>query len=551
VNRPFMRAILSLLVLLVLVACGAGAEPEPTAVPEPTDVPASPVPEATEEPEPTETAEPTETPEPTATPSNAVSSLNDVESAVIQIVAQGTFIDPAEGLQQNAAGAGSGFIISEDGLALTNNHVVTGAAILQVYVGGDDEPRNARVLGVSECSDLALIDLEGDDYPYLEWFEDDADVGLDVYAAGFPLGDPEFTLTRGIISKERAGGETEWASVDYVLEHDATINPGNSGGPLVDPNGKVVGVNYAGASSVNQYFAISAEEAIPLVEELKEGDVNSIGINGSAVTDGSSIFGIWVASVKSGSPADETRIEPGDILTRMEGLDLALDGTMADYCDILRSHEPTDTLTVEVLRFETEEYLEGQINGRVLETSFSFAQELEEEVSEETGDTPNAESYEEYTVVSDESGQLSMEVPVEWSDVNGAQWTVDDQPVGTALSAAPSLDDFYGTWTTPGVFFGASRTLLDSFDEAGLLDDTSFEGTCEYDGRYEYADALYTGLYDVWLNCDGTGTTFLVLTAVPEDRSFLALVQVQVVSDKDLDALDRILASFIVSGDLE
>ncbi len=494
-NRPFIRAILSVMILLGVVACGAGAQPQPTPAVEPTEVSASPTPrpEPTDEPEPTATTEPTATAEPTATPSNAVSDLDDVQSAVIQIVAQGTFIDPAEGLQQNAAGAGSGFIISEDGLAVTNNHVVTGAAILKVYVAGEDEPRNARVLGVSECSDLAVIDLEGDDYPYLEWYEDRASVGLDVYAAGFPLGDPEFTLTRGIISKARAGGETEWASVDYVLEHDATINPGNSGGPLVDENGHVVGINYAGASSVNQYFAISAAEAIPLVEQLKEGDVNSIGINGSAVSDGSSIFGIWVASVKSGSPADETRIKAGDILTRMEGLDLALDGTMADYCDILRSHDATDTLSVEVLRFDTEEYLEGQINGRVLETSFSFAQELEEEVSEETGDEPNTDSYSEYTAISDETGQLSMEVPVEWSDVNGASWTVDEQSVGVALSAAPSIDDFYGSWTTPGVFFGASRTLLDSYDEATLLDDTSFEGTCEYDGRYDYEDALYTG----------------------------------------------------------
>jgi serine protease Do len=544
VNRSLLRVLVSLLLVFGLVACGAGAEPEPTATPEPepTDIPASPTPE------PTETTEPTATPEPSPTPSNAVMELTDVENAVIQIVAQGTFIDPAEGLLQNAAGAGSGFIISEDGLAVTNNHVVTGAAILQVYVGGEDDPRNARVLGVSECSDLALIDLEGGDYPYLEWFDGEIDVGLDVYAAGFPLGDPEFTLTRGIISKERAGGETEWASVDYVLEHDATINPGNSGGPLVDENGRVVGVNYAGASSVNQYFAISSDEAIPLLDELREGDVNSIGINGSAVYDG-----IWVASVKSGSPADRTRLQPGDIITRMEGLDLALDGTMADYCDILRSRDADDTLSIEVLRNETEEYLEGQINGRELELSFSFAQTLEEDVPDENGETSgsDADVYEEYTVISDESGQLSMEVPVEWSDVNGAQWTVDEQPVGTALSAAPSLDDFYGTWTTPGVFFGASRTLLDSYDEAGLLDDTSFEGTCEYDGRYDYQDALYTGLYDLWLNCDGTGTSFLVLTVVPEDRSFLALVQVQVVSDKDLDALDRILSSFIVSGSLE
>ncbi|MEI2690512.1 MAG: serine protease [Anaerolineae bacterium] len=71
-------------------------------------------------------------------------------------------------------------------------------------------------------------------------------MGLDVYAAGFPLGDPEFTLTRGIVSKARADGETDWASVDSVLEHDASINPGNSGGPLITGDGKVIGVNYAG-----------------------------------------------------------------------------------------------------------------------------------------------------------------------------------------------------------------------------------------------------------------------------------------------------------------
>ena len=75
----------------------------------------------------------------------------------------------------------------------------------------------------------------------------------------------------GIISKEAANGETNWASVDQVFEHDATINPGNSGGPLVDANGQVVGVNYAGASGVDQYFAISQAEAISIIEQLRAG----------------------------------------------------------------------------------------------------------------------------------------------------------------------------------------------------------------------------------------------------------------------------------------
>ena len=74
---------------------------------------------------------------------------------MVQIVAEGSFIDPEFGLQLNAAGSGTGFIIDESGIAVTNNHVVTGAAFLQVYIQGDSQPRNARVLGVSECSDLA------------------------------------------------------------------------------------------------------------------------------------------------------------------------------------------------------------------------------------------------------------------------------------------------------------------------------------------------------------------------------------------------------------
>ncbi|WP_343390223.1 serine protease [Candidatus Amarobacter glycogenicus] len=139
----------------------------------------------------------------------------------------------------NAAGRGSGFIIDPSGIAVTNNHVVTGAALLKVWVGGESQPRNARILGVSGGADLAVIDIEGDGFPYLDWYTGSVDVGLDVYAAGFPLGDPEYTLTRGIVSKARTSGETSWASVDDVIEHDATINPGNSGGPLLTSDGKL------------------------------------------------------------------------------------------------------------------------------------------------------------------------------------------------------------------------------------------------------------------------------------------------------------------------
>jgi S1-C subfamily serine protease len=325
----------------------------------------------------TNTETPATTPATSDTPSatqsgGGISNLGDAQNAVIQIESQGTFVDPQVGLVVNGAGRGSGFIIDPSGVAVTNNHVVTGSALLKVWVGGVQH--NAQILGVSECSDLAVIKIDGGPYPFLNWYDGQVKTGLEVYAAGFPLGEPQFSLTKGIISKEKADGQTSWASLDYVLGHDATINPGNSGGPLITADGQVVGINYSSLKSANQYFAIDEKTARPVVDELTKGnDIDSIGINGTAVTSNDGSFsGIWVSSVKSGSPADKAGVQPGDILYQMENLVLATDGTMKDYCSILRTHKPADTLGLSVIRFGTGELLEGQLNGRVLAVTRKF-----------------------------------------------------------------------------------------------------------------------------------------------------------------------------------
>ncbi len=482
----------------------------------------------------------------------AINSLDDLQKAVIQIEAQGTFIDPEEGVQYDSAGRGTGFIIDEDGHAVTNNHVVTGAALLKVWIGGESKPRNAKILGVSECSDMAVIDIEGSGYPYLEWFGGAVRPGLDVYAAGYPLGDPEFTLTRGIVSKARADGETDWASIDSVIEHDATINPGNSGGPLVTADGKVVGINYAG-SDTNQYFAIARAEALPVIARLlQDQDVDSIGINGTALlTD--EFSGIWVASVQSGSPADKAGLKAGDLIVALEGLTLATDGTMADYCDVLRTHSPGDTLSLEVVRASTEEYLEGQVNGRALEPSFSFAQTLGAEVEASSGAGESSAPAYEYTTLVDIENAIQFEVPTAWDDTDDSTWLFDDEVVGSALSASPNYDDFLNTYDTPGVFFGASEVLAERFTVDSLLD--RFKGNndeldCTYEGRDSYEDALYTGFYDYYSDCGDIGSTIIDLVAEPEDQSFLMWLNIQVVDDADLDALDHILNSFQVIGTL-
>lgn len=528
------------IILLFVVACGGGEVPEtPEPLPQPTTTAVTVV-VVTSTPEPT-----AEATEPPAAAAGAIASLEEVKQATIRIEAQGSFVDPA-GERTSVAGSGSGFIVDPSGIAVTNNHVVSGAALLRVWVGGESEPRNARILGVSECSDLAVIDLEGEGYRYLEWYDGAIQTGLGVYTAGFPLGDPEFTLTSGIVSKERADGETSWASVDAVIEHDATINPGSSGGPLVTKEGKVVAVNYATSSDTNQYFAIARDEAAPILGKLVESqDVDSMGVNGEAVVLSEDLSGIWVSSVRSGSPADRAGVKGGDIMIQLAGLDLATDGTMADYCDILRTHGPEATLDVQVVRYATSEVWEGQINGRPMALSFSF----EEAASEDVGE--GSVTYANYFRVDDDSGAIAMEVPVEWADVDGSPWldTEDGSVIGASLQASTDAV-LFDSYEAPGVLFLAASIEPGEFDAGGLLDLVDFSADCSYDGRYEYQDALYTGLYDYYYDCGTTASSIFSVVAAPEDQTFFTLVILQALTDADLEAADHVFDTFEVVGSL-
>jgi serine protease Do len=480
-----------------------------------------------------------------------VETLQGVQNATILIEAQGTFIDPEFGMQVNAAGSGSGFIIDPSGIAVTNNHVVTGAALLRVWVAGEDSPRNAKILGVSECSDLAVIDIDGEGFDYLDWYSGDVNVGLEVYSAGFPLGDPEFTLTKGIISKAQADGETSWASIDSVLEHDATINPGNSGGPLVDTNGKVVGVNYATSLIAdNQYFAINASEARSIINRLESGeDVDSLGINGVAIySDDGTLSGIWVSSVASGSPADEAGIQAGDIVTTLEGLVLATDGTMSDYCDVIRTQGTDATMSVEVLRFASGEVLEGQINGRVLNAAGSFA-------SGSSGGGSSGATYDAYTYVLDDYSALQVEIPTEWSEVDGSPWVQDEVIFGSSIWAATDLQGFLESWSVPGLKFDVSPNVQALGGLENYLNEVSGDEdflSCTYEGREEYSDGLYTGLADYYSGCGGIGTDYFLLVAAPIEapQAFLIELHIQMPDDKDWDAAEHIVDSFEVIGTL-
>jgi serine protease Do len=535
--------------VLLASACGTDvARPATTAehvdheqVGGPSTLPAQPSTTVGEpaDPRPSDTPTTPAAPAPDDEPDDGPDGLERVAASTVQIFAQGSFVDPEFGAYEGA-GSGTGFVIDEGGIAVTNNHVVTGAGMLQVVVPGDDEPRNAKVVAVSECSDLAVIDIAGDDIPALDWYEGDVTPGLDVYAAGYPLSDPEYTLTRGIVAKADAIGDTGWASIDHTLEHDASTQPGNSGGPLVTAGGKVVGVNFAtwGRTNTDQFFAIDAQDAQAVIAQLMTGvDVDSLGINGQAVvSDDGTLAGVWVSGVASGSPADLAGLAPGDIVTRIEGVSIGTDGTMRDYCDVLRSHDASDTLSLEVLRFATSEVLTGQINGAPLTTAFSFADELDDQAAD-------GAAYTEYTMVTDDTGTLSVSVPVEWFDLDGAPVDIDGVS-SPSIVAAPNVSDFLGTWNAPGVQFVASEALA-GYTADELLDLAALPD-CVSDGREDYDDGAFAGRYEMFSSCGGTATSAIVVAAFPPDSSYGVLVVVQVVSDADLAALDQVLRSFDV-----
>ncbi|MGX5695781.1 S1C family serine protease [Agromyces soli] len=475
--------------------------------------------------------------------------FDGVQSATIQIEAVGTFVDPSEGGYE-AAGRGSGFIIDDSGIAVTNNHVVTGAGTIKVWRGGDTTKEiGAKVLGVSECLDLAVIQLEGDSYPFMDWREGDIETATDVYAAGFPLGDPTFTMTRGIVSKASTDGQTPWASIDSVIEHDARIRGGNSGGPLVDDQGALVGVNYAGIDALDYNYAIHRDEVVEAVKQLRKGeDVLSLGINGTALQDeDGNGLGIWVNSVKSGSAADEAGVQPGDLLTRMEGVSLGVNGTMTEYCDVLRTHGDDATLSIELYRPAEEAYYRGKVNGDEKIEAVSLIGQAGGNTGS-SGSSGNSGSSGEFVLVTDDSGVISVEVPADWSEIDGSGFTDDAGNPFVGVMAAPDLAGFQNSWDSPGVAIFASQSAVSPDAPATLIEamnSSMATDGCTLDTADAYDDGMHQGLFSYWTGCGGTQTAAIAVAANSVAGDYVILVTMQAASEADLTAVDRVLGSFV------
>jgi serine protease Do len=230
---------------------------------------------------------------------------------------------------QLVTGQGSGFLITPDGYAVTNNHVVDQAETVEVIVD-DGRTLKAKVIGTDPRTDLALIKLDGRDFPYVKLAEKAPRIGDWVIAVGNPFG-LGGTVTAGIVSAR--GRDIGNGPYDDFIQIDAPVNKGNSGGPTFDVDGNVIGVNTAifspSGGSVGIAFAIPAETVKSVVTQLREyGAVTRgwIGVSVQPVTADiadslglKDAVGALVAEPQQEGPAAKAGVAAGDVITEVNG----------------------------------------------------------------------------------------------------------------------------------------------------------------------------------------------------------------------------------------
>jgi S1-C subfamily serine protease len=278
-------------------------------------------------------------------------------------------------------GAGSGFILSPDGVIVTNNHVVEGASTITVTLA-DGRKLDARVLGRDPNADLAVLKIDATGLPAVKIGSSSAlVVGDSVVAIGNALAlDGGPTVTQGIVSAldrtisagdQTGGGNTE--TLRHVLQTDAAINPGNSGGPLLNAAGEVVGINTAVAGDAqNIGFALAIDKALPTINQLKTGQTPEqpfLGVSTVTLTPaiqrqlGLDVSqGAVVAGVTAGSGAELAGLAQGDVITKIGGKDIT---SADDVSTVVADHKPGDQIDITIVRGGSTRTLTAKIGRRV------------------------------------------------------------------------------------------------------------------------------------------------------------------------------------------
>jgi len=262
--------------------------------------------------------------------------------------------------------SGSGVVISNDGLIVTNNHVVDGADEITITLT-NKKTYKATVVGTDPSSDLAVVKIEAKNLPYLVYGNsDDAKLGQWVLAIGYPL-NLDVTVTAGIVSaKSRSININEKQSstpVESFIQTDAAVNPGNSGGALVNTNGELIGINSAIASPTGSYAGYSYAIPVNIVKKvvndiIKFGTVQRAFLGISYPKEGLSdedkakqgikdVDGVYVMETPVGGAANAAGIKKGDVVTKINGVKVTTGPEMVEQ---VARYKPGDKITVTYLR---------------------------------------------------------------------------------------------------------------------------------------------------------------------------------------------------------
>ena len=298
-----------------------------------------------------------------------------VAPSVAYIAVTQTSVDEL-GRERQGEGVGSGVIFDDQGLILTNNHVIEGADSITVILP-DGREFEAQLLGRSPANDIALLQIQGDDLPVTPLgSSDDLQVGEWVVAIGNPLGLSRSspTVTVGVVSAlgRTLAADQDGEAIENLIQTDAAINPGNSGGPLVNLDGEVIGINTAKIPTAEGIgFAVPIADAQRIIDQILNAEPRaSLGISGATLTPAiASRYnlpiseGVIVADIQSDSAAETAGVQRGDIIVAANGQPVA---TIDDLQAIIGTLQPDDQMTVTVNREGEEQEIEVTLGQSVV-----------------------------------------------------------------------------------------------------------------------------------------------------------------------------------------
>lgn len=289
-----------------------------------------------------------------------------------------------KGTQRQEVGGGTGFVVSDTGLIITNKHVAEDKEAEYVIINNEGEKYDAEILAQDPFQDLALLKVDNSNLPVLELSDSDSlQIGQTVVAIGNALGEFRNTVSVGVISglgrslTAGSGLTGQQEILEEVIQTDAAINQGNSGGPLLNLEGKVIGINTARASGADNIgFALPINKAKKIIKDIQEKGrivyaflgVRYAPIN-KAVQEANNLpydYGVLVirgagvtqSAVMPGSAADKAGIKENDIILEIDGVKIDEKNTLAK---LIQKHNPGDDVSLKIWRAGEEKTIKATL----------------------------------------------------------------------------------------------------------------------------------------------------------------------------------------------